>query len=114
MEPKSGGYMRVQNPYNNEVLYIEDESIGENGTAKAISKMDEVNLKKIAKDMNIDYIHMEKQSNIDKKIDEIKKKYEADTKESKNGYKDTYYILALPLLALLIYELINYKRQKII
>ena len=38
MEPKNGGYMKIQNPYNNEISYIEDESgdIAE----KAVSKLD--------------------------------------------------------------------------
>jgi len=111
MEPKNGGYMKIQNPYNNEISYIEDES-GDT-TEKVISKLDEANLKKIAKDMKIDYINMSKQSNIDSKINEIKKKYENKENTSKTGCIDTYYILAVPLLGLLIYEFINYKKKEI-
>ena len=63
--------------------------------------------------MKFDYINMSKQSNIDSKINEIKKKYENKENTSKTGYIDTYYILAVPLLGLLIYEFINYKKKEI-
>ena len=79
----------------------------------AISKLDEANLKQLAKDLNIDYIHMEKQSNIQNKINEIQQSiYKAEDEEKPSvTYKDTYYYFAVPLLILLIVDLIIKKRR---
>lgn len=95
-----GGYM-IETGYSDENNYIRDY---ENNT-NAVSKIDEKNLKQIAKDMNIEYIHMEKQSDIDKKLKKISKMIENDfVSTNKKAYNDTYFILIFPLLALLLYK----------
>ena len=79
---------------------------------EALSKIDENNLKQIAKDMGIDYIHMEKKSDIDYKIKQIKQQMRRNMDdEGKSAYIDIYYIFVFPLCLLLIYEFINHKRR---
>ena len=79
----------------------------------AISKLDENNLKQIAKDMGIEYIRMEKKSNIDKKIDEINKEIinSQSSEEKVSYYKDIYYYFAIPLVILLIVDFVIKKRR---
>lgn len=112
MELQSGGYMRVQEGYDGKFVYLQDETTGVYPYPRAVSKLDENNLKKIAKDMGIDYINMSKQSNITGKINEIKRKFESEgLVTDKLGYTDTYYIFAIPLLILLVFEFIKYKKN---
>lgn len=105
------GPMKAIN-YDNIEEYIDDYDSNYN-RINAISKLDENNLKKIASDMNIEYIGMDKTANIDGKIKEIQSKLAQNSFDNsmQNSYTDTYYILAIPLLGLLIYEFINYKRK---
>lgn len=79
----------------------------------ALSKIDENNLKKIASNLEIDYIKMEKSSNINSKLKSIKKVVEeAETNEEKiRKAKDTYYYFAIPLVILLIVNFIIKKRK---
>ncbi len=106
-----GGPMKVKN-YDDIEEYIEDYDSNYK-TVNAISKLDENNLKKIASDMSIEYIGMERTANIDSKLKEIQNKLVQNgfDSTSKNSYIDIYYIFAIPLLGLLIYEFINYKRK---
>ncbi|MBR1815313.1 MAG: VWA domain-containing protein [Lachnospiraceae bacterium] len=80
---------------------------------KALSKIDEKNLNKIASDMGIEYIHMTKQSLINDKLSDIKSDvnelgYENGTKK---GYKDIYYFFVIPLVLLLIFDFVYYRRK---
>lgn len=70
----------------------------------AVSKIDENNLKKLSVDMGIDYIQMSKQENINYKIKDIKKKVNesATNEEEIASYKDTYFLIAIPLVILFI------------
>ena len=79
----------------------------------AVSKIDENNLKKIASDINIDYIQMSKTSNIEYKLDNIKQQsYESQTTEEKiTSYQDIYYYFAIPLVILLIIDFVLKKRR---
>lgn len=107
----TGGHMKVK-PYPGSDK--EEYLVAKNYPTKeiALSKIDEKNLEKIATDLNIDYIHMENQSNIDKKIKEIKKYLASETNSgTKEGYVDIYYLFVIPLLVLLIYDYIYYKRR---
>ena len=62
--------------------------------------------------MGVDYINMSKQPNINSKISEIKSRYEdASSVENKNGYTDLYFVFAVPLLGLLVYEFVVYKKK---
>lgn len=106
-----GGKMKVKD-YDDKDTYLEDFSSYDYPVPKAVSKIDENNLKSIADDIGIDYIHMTNKTNIDSKIKEIENLMVRDfEKDSKNSYTDTYYIFAIPLLGMLIYEFINYKRK---
>ena len=79
----------------------------------AVSKIDENNLKKIASDLGIDYIRMDKQQNISKKIEQFKKQA-LDSQSSEKtikAYQDIYFYFAIPLVILLIVNLIVQKRR---
>lgn len=103
-----GGYMKTLGSYSMDE-YIIDYS-GYNYT-RAISKIDEDNLKSIAKDLGLDYIHMEKQGDIDYKLKEIEKlKSNGMESSDKRVYEDTYYILVVPLLVLLVIEFNDFRR----
>ena len=54
---------------------------------------------------------MSKQSNLESKLADIKDgiTYDFDVVD-KTAYADTYYIFVVPLLGLLIYEFINFRR----
>ena len=78
---------------------------------KAISKIDENNLNKIAKDMKIDYINMNSQNNIYSKLEEIKKMSKSSlTSNDKSSYNDLYYIFVIPLFILLILIFKEYEK----
>ena len=79
----------------------------------AISKIDEENLNKIASDIEIDYIHMNKSSDIDNKLNDIiKNNTKLNNKNKKtNQYKDIYYYFAVILIILLIINFIIQKRS---
>ena len=109
----NGGYMKVTDRYSGSTSYLEDKTdYSIYPYPKAVSKIDEINLKAIANDMGIDYINMSKQANVNSKINEVKKKYEdASSVENKNGYTDLYFVFAVPLLGLLVYEFVVYKKK---
>lgn len=93
--------------------------VGENGTwgdyvmksqEKAISKMDENNLKKIAEEMNLDYIPISNPKNIQNKIKELKTLASSSFENSdKSTYDDIYFFFVIPLLLLLILQFREYK-----
>lgn len=85
--------------------YIEDRRGDEYPAPKAISKINEKNLKKMANDLGIDYIHMTKQSNVNNKINKIISKSSLSESDSINSYKDTYYPFAIILSILILMEL---------
>lgn len=91
------------------ITYDEDGKMG----ITAISKIDEKNLKQISNDLGIDYIKMNKQSNINYKISDIKKKVSKSlTEEQKiSTYKDIYYYFAIPLAVLLVIDLAIKKKK---
>ena len=95
--------------YNGEPYYIKyyDDN---NNLVDAISKIDEKNLKKIAKDIGIEYINMNNSNNLNTKLNEIKKLAE----ENKLGEKravDIYYYFAIPILFLVIINFILKKKR---
>ena len=58
---------------------------------------------------------MTKHSDIREKVENIKgnmgKVITAENKDSKSGYSETYYYFLIPLIALLIFDLMYYKRK---
>lgn len=105
-----GGYMKAKNAWSENEEYVVDYSEHN----KAISKINEENLKSIAKDIKIDYINMEKQSNIDYKLKQIENIIDKNIESSdKNTYDDTYYFLIIPLLTFIMLEFNKFRRKNI-
>ena len=107
-----GGYMKDKSYYDEDSEYIMDYT----GTnfKKAKSVIDEDNLKKIADDMNVDYIHMDNQNKISYKIREIERMADEGVESSdKSTYDDIYYIFVIPLLILLILEFNDFRRNNL-
>ena len=107
---KEGGQMEMPTFYSEEPEVIEDRS--DYPYKPAVSKIDENNLKQIAKDIDIDYIHMTQSSDVDSVLDEIKQNATTeDTDKRIEGHKDIYYIFVIPLLLLLLFELYDTRKR---
>lgn len=106
-----GGNMYIKDYFSDDLVVIEDKS--EYPYEKAVSKIDEENLKAIAKDMDIEYINMTAENTLDTVIDNIKKDTASlgDEDSRLDGYKDIYFIFMIPLVGMLVYEFINWKRK---
>ena len=79
----------------------------------AISKLDKENLTKLAADLEIDYIQMDKQSNVTYLLDAIKAGSASNiSDDNKASYEDTYYYYLIPLGALLLLEAYLLIRRK--
>ncbi len=95
MKDTYGGYM-----YDNET------------NDKAVSKIDENNLKQIANDMDIDYIHMKSTANVKYLVESIKNGSSLTIEKADTvSYEDTYYIYAIILGAVLFINLIVFIRR---
>lgn len=105
-----GGNMLETNKYTNKTEYIMDYSGLNYG--KAVSKIDEKNLQKIASDIGVNYIHMDSQDKITSTIKRINKMTASSTETvDKANYDDIYYIFVFPLLILITIELKKYRRN---
>lgn len=106
-----GGNMYIKDYFSDDLVAIEDKS--EYPYKKAVSKIDEENLKAIAKDVDIEYINMTTENKLDTVIDNIKKDTASlgDEDSRLDGYKDIYFIFIVPLVGMLVYEFINWKRK---
>ena len=106
-----GGNMYIKDYFSDDLVVIEDKS--EYPYEKAVSKIDEENLKAIAKDMDIEYINMTAENKLDTVIVNIKKDTASlgDEDSRLDGYKDIYFIFMIPLVGMLVYEFINWKRK---
>ncbi len=101
---KEGGKMYVTEYGSDTPTILQDES--EYPYTDAISKLDETNLQKLAKDMKLSYINMTSQDLITDTLKTIQQDISAsieDTEET-NGYKEIYYWFLLPIMGLLICE----------
>ncbi len=82
---------------------------------KALSVIDEDNLKSIASDMDVSYVHMTEQSRIDDTLADIKEQIKEnagkDEEDFLSAYSDTYFYLLIPLILLLVVDFIYYKRK---
>lgn len=111
---ESGGYMKVIDSYTNREKYMYDETSSLYPYPKAVSKIDQGNLKKIANDIGVQYIYMSNQSNLKENLKDIKESFEKGIGTSSiSSYIDIYYIFTIPLILLLVYEFIDYKRKLI-
>lgn len=107
----SGGKIKVETyKGSGRYEYLEDRSEGY-PYKDAISKIDENNLKTIAKDLGISYIHMEKQSNVDSVLRDIKKMRSMTDVNKEYYYSDIYYYFSFMLIPLFIIELIIDRRM---
>lgn len=112
----SGGAMRAQKYAGDEeqpeYLYYYDEDYNH---IKAVSKIDEKNLMQIASDLGVDYIHMTDKYQINTQIKKLQsaaaEQISYAENSSKDGYKETYYFFAIPLVLLLIFDFVYYKRK---
>lgn len=77
----------------------------------AISKIDEENLRKMANELGIEYVHMTDQTNLNSLIKQIKSIQ--NTEDSKNDYTytDIYYYFCWPLLIALLLMLYLAKKE---
>lgn len=109
-----GGQMEIQGVFEEEKTIVEDRRSFP--YKPAVSRIDENNLKQIAKDVDIKYIHMEKSSDVDAVLSEIKSNAKTEDQDKKEqGYRDIYYIFVVPFLLLLMYEIYDMrKRVKVI
>lgn len=108
----SGGKMKVKSTfYSNTAEYLQDKSNWP--YVEAVSKIDESNLNKIADDLGIEYINMNKQSNINQKIKEINNNVFTSTDTDQRGvsHADTYYFVSGILCIVLLIEFIDFKRR---
>ena len=104
-----GGYMYVNDLYEDSYTYVEDKTTYP--YKKAVSRIDEDNLKTISNSLGIDYVYMDNQSNIDSKLNEIKDGVNYKTsKVDLTSYEDIYYIFVIPLVGLLGYEFVIFRR----
>jgi Ca-activated chloride channel family protein len=105
-----GGQMHYYDELHDETVLVEDKR--SYPYKPAVSKIDEKNLKQIANDLNIDYIHMEKSEDLDDTIENVMKLLNKQQEESTEyGYADVYFWFVIPLAALLAYEFISVKRR---
>ena len=96
---------RMKNSYGG---YIKDPKTNSDG----YSVINEDNLKQIANDLDIDYIHMTKQSNISYLVDSIKTGSSLVMGDSDAiVYEDIYFYFAFPMLLLLVWEVIVFVRK---
>lgn len=112
----SGGYMKYNSKYTFSKEDKEEYIMDYTGTkyGKALSQINESNLKKIASDTGLKYVHMDKQSRMTSKLKEIKEKMSFEMKSSnKTNYEDTYFYLVFPLLFLIAIEFKRYRRETI-
>ena len=102
--PEKGGEMYVRQYDTKEETLVEYYDY-EEGYQTAISKLDETNLKHIASDLGVDYIHMTNKEKLDAVIDDVLTKVATTTKQSfEQGYDETYYIFAFILLGMFVWE----------
>lgn len=110
---EKGGQMYVTD-YSGELELLLDYSDWDNYGEAAISKMDEKNLKQLADDMKVTYLPMGKTSRLDSVLQEIRKETAGDTEENDiEGYEDTYYYFAIALLAMIVLEMILYRKKTV-
>lgn len=80
---------------------------------EGVSKIDESNLKSIASDLGLEYVHMTQKSKIDNVLSSMKKQLnESQTTEKKiESYQDTYYYFAVAIAICFFVDFIVRKRS---
>lgn len=115
-----GGNMYLRSFYDELAEPVMDYE--EYPSSPAVSKIDEENLKKVAKDLSVPYYHRTDENKKD--LDEVIGKIKADAnivRENKLvtkttdpflGARDLYYVFVFPLLALLLFEAVLMVKKK--
>lgn len=108
-----GGQMYLQDPYssNPEQVYYYDNNFNKNTT----SHYNEKNVKKLAKDLEVEYVHRESDDDMDA-LEDIVESIKEDTLSTSDGgaedtYADIYFIFAIPVAILLAFEFLSLKRR---
>ena len=91
---------------------LRDEKVKDSKGKNAKSKIDEKNLKNIAEDLKVDYINMKDSSDVDGVIDQILENVQVTEEEmTEFSYIETYYFFLPPLVLLLLWDFIYFKRK---
>ncbi|MGN0401477.1 MAG: VWA domain-containing protein [Acetatifactor sp.] len=112
---ETGGKMHTYSYYDDTEELVMNTSVYP--YEPAVSRLDEDNLKKLAEDMDIAYVHMTAQDRVDKVLKEIKENQNTflsddGDEEGLAGAKDIYIYFAIPLLLMLGLEAILTFRKK--
>ena len=101
---KKGGKMYETSYDGKETIIIQDKT--DFPYKDAVSKIDEGNLKQLAKDMDLSYINRNQEEDLSSVLKNIQKKTGFTTGESgiSKGYRDIYVWFVIPLLLLLSFE----------
>ena len=113
---EDGGPMKVHSYEGDygEPFYMMTRDQSSGTMVQAISHLDESNLKSIAKDLDLEYYHVENEASIRDTLMDITSYLEelsSEGVEGTEGYSETYFWFAIPLVGLLVYDLIYYKRR---
>lgn len=109
---EKGGRMHAET-YDGMVELVTDYSNWDDPDKAAISRIDEKNLKQIADDLGVSYIPMGEPSRLDSLLNSIRKDTAGEVEEdSIEGYTDIYYYFAIALFAMLLLEMILYRRKE--
>lgn len=108
---KEGGNMYLVGLYESEASLVMDTS--SYPSKPAVTKLDEGNLKDLADDLGIDYVHMTKQKQINDKLDQIiNETLSSASGSSMQGYDETYYYFAAMLAIMLFVDFICSKVEE--
>lgn len=110
---ESGGKMpvyyglRLYTDESEQKKYLKDPTkLGGDGYDSAISKINEKNLQKIADDLGVAYQHRDSLSRpVSTVVDASKAKVVSDTHRETLHYMNLYWVLAIPLVGLLLWWL---------
>lgn len=115
---RRGGQMQLKSIYDFGTEPVMDYNVYP--AVPAVSKIDEKNLKQIADDLSLPYIHMTDKEELDRTLEKIKSeatlerenKIVTKTTDPYLGAKDLYYVFVLPLLILLVTEALLMVKKK--
>ncbi len=91
--------------------YLRDWSSGEYPAPLAVSMIDEDNLRKMADQLGVEYIHMDKQDNVKEIVDSTKSFQEMAEGEDEYAYDDIYYFFCWPLIGIMLVMLYLMKKE---
>ena len=99
---KEGGKMKAGNAYSQK--YVKDPETNQD----ALSKIDEDNLKKIAEDFQVDYLHVNQPEEVAYLMENIKNGSSIRMEDTEMvNYEDIYFYLAMALTAFMAWEIVS-------